>query len=54
MARDLRIEAYGSPTTTSPDDTEPGLRFDATLHELGALAYYGLLGGAIGPELGSP
>ena len=53
MARDLDIEAYGSPTTTSPDDTEPGPRFDATLHELGALAYYGLLGGAIGPELGS-
>ncbi len=54
MARNLHIEAYGSPTTTSPDDTEPGLRFDATIHELGALAYYGLLGGAVGPELGSP
>jgi uncharacterized SAM-binding protein YcdF (DUF218 family) len=54
MARDLGIEAYGSPTTTSPADAELGPRIEATLHELGALAYYGLLGGAIGPELGAP
>ncbi|MDR3545059.1 MAG: YdcF family protein, partial [Candidatus Limnocylindrales bacterium] len=54
MARDLGIEAYGSPTTSSPADAELGPRVEATIHELGALAYYGLLGGAIGPELGSP
>ncbi len=54
MARDLGIEAYGSPTTTSPADAELQARVEATLHELGALAYYGLLGGAIGPELAAP
>ena len=54
MARDLGIEAYGSPTTTSPADAELAPRVEATLHELGALADYGLLGGSIGPELGAP
>jgi uncharacterized SAM-binding protein YcdF (DUF218 family) len=54
MARDLGIEAYGSPTTTSPADAELGPRVETTLHELGALADYGLLGGSIGPELGAP
>jgi hypothetical protein len=53
MARDLGIEAYGSPTTSSPADAELGPRVEATIHELGALAYYGLIGGAISPELGS-
>jgi len=52
MAKDLEIEAYGSPTTTSPTDASLGTRLDATLHELGALAFYGLAGGPIGPELG--
>jgi len=53
MGKDLEIQAYGSPTTTSPTDSGLGNRLDATLHELGALAFYGLLGGAIGPELGA-
>ena len=51
MGKDLKIQAYGSPTTTSPTDAALGTRVDATLHELGALAFYGLLGRAIGPEL---
>lgn len=50
MGKDLKIQAYGSPTTTSPTDAGLEQRLDATLHELGALAYYGLVGGAIGPE----
>jgi uncharacterized SAM-binding protein YcdF (DUF218 family) len=53
MGTDLKIQAYGSPTTTSPTDASLGTRLDATLHELGALAFYGLVGEAIGPELGA-
>ncbi len=53
MGMDLKIQAYGSPTTTSPTDAGLGQRLDATLHELGALAFYGLVGGAIDPELGA-
>jgi hypothetical protein len=45
MARDQGITAFGSPTATSPSDTNPQLRFQATLHELGALALYFLTGG---------
>lgn len=52
MGRDLEIEAFGSPTTTSPSDAGLEPRLDATLHELGALALYGLVGAANGPELG--
>ena len=40
IARDLGIEAYGSPTTTSPVDRDPVQRLRATAHELGALAAY--------------
>ncbi len=40
MADDLGIEAYSSPTTTSPDDNDQNLRFKSYLHELGALAQY--------------
>ncbi|MFL5755254.1 MAG: YdcF family protein [Chloroflexota bacterium] len=46
IARDLGIEAYGSPTTTSPLEYDAGRRVDATLHELGALAIYFVTGGA--------
>ena len=53
MGKDLKIQAFGSPTTTSPTDTGLEQRLDATLHELGALALYGLGGGANGPELGT-
>jgi uncharacterized SAM-binding protein YcdF (DUF218 family) len=39
MASDQGIEAYGSPTETSPDD-QPPLVADTTIHELGALVLY--------------
>ena len=44
MAKDLGIDAYGSPATDSPSDATLERRLDATLHELGALAWYGLVG----------
>ena len=37
--------AWGSPTRNSPIETDLGGRIDATIHELGALAYYFLAGG---------
>jgi uncharacterized SAM-binding protein YcdF (DUF218 family) len=45
IAQDLGIEGYGSPTTTSPIQQDPGARVQATVHELGALAVYFLSGG---------
>lgn len=44
MASDAGIEAYGSPTRTSPIDRDVTARIDATMHELGALAAYLLEG----------
>ena len=46
MAKDLGVEAYGSPATSSPSDATFEARIDATFHELGALVVYGLAGGA--------
>ena len=46
MAADDGITAWGSPTETSPIDGDPIARIDATIHELGALAQYFLVGGA--------
>ena len=46
MAADDGITAWGSPTRTSPLENDPGGRVDATLHELGALAQYFLVGGS--------
>ena len=46
IADDLGIDAYGSPTTTSPIQQDPMRRAQATIHELGALAVYFLSGGA--------
>jgi hypothetical protein len=46
MARDQGLTSFGSPTTTSPIDAEVGRRVDATLHELGALAFYFITGNA--------
>lgn len=46
IADDLGIEAYGSPTTTSPVWADPVRRAQATFHELGALAVYFVTGGA--------
>jgi uncharacterized SAM-binding protein YcdF (DUF218 family) len=45
MAADDGITAWGSPTRTSPLEDDPGGRVDATIHELGALAQYFLVGG---------
>jgi uncharacterized SAM-binding protein YcdF (DUF218 family) len=46
IARDLGIDAYGSPTTTSPIQEDLGRRVSATIHELGALGVYFITGGA--------
>lgn len=52
IASDLGIEAYGSPTLTSPVQKDPATRLEATAHELGALAVYFLVGG--GPAVERP
>ena len=52
IAHDLGIEAWGSPTTTSPVDRDPAQRLQATAHELGALAAYFL--GASAPAVEVP
>ena len=44
IADDLGIDAHGSPTADSPSDSTLQRRLDATVHELGALAWYGLVG----------
>ena len=44
MAADVGIDAYGSPTRTSPLEDDPAGRLDATVHELGALGVYFLTG----------
>ena len=44
MAADDGIQAWGSPTRTSPIEHDALRRMDATLHELGALAQYFLVG----------
>lgn len=46
MAADDGVTAWGSPTRTSPIETDFTALFDATIHELGALAQYFILGGA--------
>jgi uncharacterized SAM-binding protein YcdF (DUF218 family) len=43
LAQDQDIEAWASPTETSPDDLDPNLRWDSMLHELGAFALYFLV-----------
>jgi uncharacterized SAM-binding protein YcdF (DUF218 family) len=40
LAEDEGIEAWGSPTETSPADSDPDLRNESIIHELGGLAYY--------------
>jgi len=44
MASDEGIEAFGSPTRTSPLERDPLRAADAVVHELGALALYFLTG----------
>ena len=46
MAADDGITAWGSPTSTSPIERDPARQIDATLHELGALAQYFIIGSA--------
>jgi len=45
IASDLGLEAYSSPTRTSPIQVDPVLAARATIHELGALAVYLVTGG---------
>jgi len=49
IARDQGMTAWGSPTETSPVEADFGRRFDATVHELGALALY-FVAGDVTPE----
>ena len=43
LAADQGIEAWGSPTDTSPADTDQKMHFDALIHELGGLGEYWFL-----------
>jgi hypothetical protein len=52
MASDLGLQGYGSPTRTSPVQADPVERFQATVHELGALVVYFVTGGE--PESANP
>ena len=46
MAADEGITAWGSPTRTSPIEDDLGGQVNATVHELGALAWYFVTGGS--------
>ncbi len=50
IAEDLGMGAFGSPATDSPSNSTFANRLDATVHELGALAWYGLVGRPL-PEI---
>ena len=47
MASDLGIDAFGSPTRTSPSDRDPARRQRSVLHELAGLAVYFAGGGRL-------
>jgi uncharacterized SAM-binding protein YcdF (DUF218 family) len=49
MASDRGIAATGSPTRTSPIESDALRRVEATVHEIGALAWYFLSGGRAEP-----
>lgn len=49
IATDEGLTVWGSPTDTSPTDADPVRRFDAVIHELGALAVYFIEGGREAP-----
>jgi uncharacterized SAM-binding protein YcdF (DUF218 family) len=53
MASDLGIVSYGSPTPTSRIESDPAQKIDATIHELGALAYYLFFKGSPTEDTGS-
>jgi uncharacterized SAM-binding protein YcdF (DUF218 family) len=40
LAQDEGIEAWSSPATNSPDDTDAGLVYKSMIHEVGAMGYY--------------
>ena len=44
MARDQDIQAFGSPTTTSPIESSPIEQVQDTIHEIGGLGFYFLTG----------
>ena len=46
MAADEGVTAWGSPTQTSPIEGDLAGQVDATIHELGALAWYFVTGGS--------
>jgi uncharacterized SAM-binding protein YcdF (DUF218 family) len=50
IASDLGIEAYGSPTPSSPVQADLGRRIRATVHELGAFIVYLVTGGVASGE----
>jgi uncharacterized SAM-binding protein YcdF (DUF218 family) len=50
MASDQGIEAWGSPTRTSPSDRDAARRRRAMLHELAGLAAYFVGGGWLLPD----
>ena len=56
MATDQGLEAWGSPTATSPSDLDPGYRWQAIFHELAGLGAYFVGGGQWidDPDLGGP
>jgi uncharacterized SAM-binding protein YcdF (DUF218 family) len=54
IARDQGLEAWGSPTTTSPADATVSRRFEAMVHELGGLAAYFVGERATEAEPGAP
>ena len=43
LAQDQGIEAWASPTSTSPDDIDSDLVYTSMLHEVGAMGYYMLV-----------
>jgi uncharacterized SAM-binding protein YcdF (DUF218 family) len=47
MAEDLGIDAFGSPTRTSPSDLDESRRRSAILHEIAGLAAYYVGGGSV-------
>jgi uncharacterized SAM-binding protein YcdF (DUF218 family) len=56
QAQDQGIEAWSSPTETSPDDIDSTLAYKSLIHELGGMALYLLVsedvdsGGGSAPE----
>jgi uncharacterized SAM-binding protein YcdF (DUF218 family) len=57
LAQDQGIEAWASPTTTSPDDNDQDLAYKSMVHELGGLGLYAFVEedpGLAGPTSAEP